>query len=71
MKIGERGQITIPKRLREKYGLLPNMECEFRPEKNGIIIIKKSSKTSPVEQTFGILKKNEITDNYVEEIRGR
>jgi len=27
MKIGERGQVTIPKTLREKYGLLPNIEA--------------------------------------------
>jgi AbrB family looped-hinge helix DNA binding protein len=29
MKIGERGQITIPKKLREKYGFFPNIEVEF------------------------------------------
>jgi len=26
MKIGERGQVTIPKMLKEKYGLLPNID---------------------------------------------
>ncbi|MGB0679771.1 MAG: AbrB/MazE/SpoVT family DNA-binding domain-containing protein [Polyangiales bacterium] len=29
MQVGERGQITIPKALREKYGLLPHTEVEF------------------------------------------
>jgi AbrB family looped-hinge helix DNA binding protein len=36
MKIGERGQITIPKELREKYGLFPSIEIEFVPEAGGV-----------------------------------
>ncbi len=55
MKIGERGQVTIPKHIREKYGLLPNTEVEFVPEKTGVLIVKK----------------NENTDRYLEAIRGR
>lgn len=71
MKIGERGQITIPKRLREKYGLFPNIEVEIKSDKKGIIIQKKSVKSGPVEKIYGILNKNESTDPYIEEIRGR
>jgi len=43
MKIGERGQITIPKNLREKYGFVPNIEIEFVTEETGIRIQKKAS----------------------------
>ncbi len=71
MKIGERGQVTIPKDIREQYGLLPNIEVEFIQEKYGILIVKKIRDMSPVEQVYGILKKNENTDNYIEAIRGR
>ncbi len=71
MKIGERGQVTIPKNIREKYGLMPHMEVEFVLEESGVLIKKKSLKSSPVEQVYGILKKNEHTDNYIEMIRGR
>jgi AbrB family looped-hinge helix DNA binding protein len=71
MKIGERGQVTIPKYIREKYGLLPNIEVEFIPEKTGVLIVKKNYEKSPVEKVFGILKKNENTDRYLEAIRGR
>ena len=71
MKIGERGQVTIPKDIREQYGLLPNIEVEFIQEKYGILIVKKIRDMSPVEQVYGILKKNESTDNYIEAIRGR
>ena len=71
MKIGERGQVTIPKNIRAKYGLMPFIEVEFVPEDTGVLIKKKSVQSSPVEQVYGILKKKTQTDNYIEAIRGR
>ena len=71
MKIGERGQVTIPKELREKYGLFPSIEIEFIPEIEGIRIKKKTHHISPVRQVYGILRRNAKTDEYIEEIRGR
>lgn len=71
MKIGERGQVTIPKELREKYGFSSNIEVEFVPEDTGIRIQKKTLHVSPVKKVFGILKKGGKTDEYIEEIRGR
>ena len=70
MRIGERGQVTIPKELRERYGLSPGMEVEFAPEESGIRIQKKTL-TSPVRQVYGILKRPAKTDEYMEAIRGR
>ena len=71
MKIGERGQVTIPKKIREKYGLMPHIEVEFVPEDVGVLIKKKSVHSSPVEQVYGILKKKAHTDDYIEAVRGR
>jgi AbrB family looped-hinge helix DNA binding protein len=71
MKIGERGQITIPKEIREKYGLLPNIEVEFVPEESGVLVRKRARHSSPVEQVYGILKKNTKTDDLIEALRGR
>jgi AbrB family looped-hinge helix DNA binding protein len=71
MKIGERGQITIPKNIREKYGLMPFIEVELVPEEDGVLIKKKSLHSSPVEKVYGILKKSARTDNYIEAVRGR
>ena len=31
MRVSERGQITIPKRLRERFGLNHNVEVELTP----------------------------------------
>lgn len=71
MKIGERGQITIPKKIREKYGLTPNMEISFVEEEQGVLIRKKGPDTNPVREVYGILGKNASTDLYIEDIRGR
>jgi AbrB family looped-hinge helix DNA binding protein len=71
MKIGERGQVTIPKKIREKYGLTPNMEVSFIEEEMGVLIQKKGPQTSPVRQVYGILKKNASSDEFIEDIRGR
>ena len=38
MKITEQGQITIPKELREKYGLREDVELEFIQAKGGLFI---------------------------------
>ncbi len=71
MKIGERGQVTIPKKLREKYGFSPNIEVEFVSAKRGIRIQKKTGHISPVREVYGFLTKNVKTDEYIEDIRGR
>ena len=70
MKIGERGQVTIPKQLREKYGLMPHIEVEFTADKSGVLICKKTDR-SPVDDVYGILNQKANSDSYLEEIRGR
>ncbi len=71
MKIGERGQVTIPKEIREKYGLLHQIEVDFVLQKNGVLLRKKTRHVNPVEQVYGILGKTDRTDPYIESIRGR
>jgi len=71
MKIGERGQVTIPKDVREKYGLLPNIEVEFVPKESGVLLRKRARRASPVEKVYGILNKKSTTDDIIEALRGR
>lgn len=40
MRITAKGQVTIPARLREKVGLLPNTEVEFIHDGAGLRIVK-------------------------------
>ena len=71
MKITERGQITIPKKLRDHYGLHKDVEINLVASNSGILIKKQSRTMHPVDKVFGILNKKSDTDQYIEEIRGR
>ena len=71
MKISERGQVTIPKALRKRFGLYKDIEIELIPVKEGLLIQKRSRGKHPVDLVFGILKRPSDTDRYIEEVRGR
>jgi AbrB family looped-hinge helix DNA binding protein len=43
MKVTGKGQITIPKHIREKYAITPNSEVDFVEVNNRIFLIKKKS----------------------------
>ena len=71
MKIGGRGQITIPLNLRKRFGLKPFSEVEVL-EENNQIIIRKKNQPCPLRNFSGVLKvKGKSTDKIVEELRGR
>lgn len=71
MRISERGQITIPKRLRERFGMNKDVEVEITPTEDGLLIQKRSGAQHPVERVSGILDGVGDVDHYIEEIRGR
>ena len=71
MKISERGQLTIPKPLRKRFGLQKNVEIELIPVKNGLLIQRRIHGKHPVDEVLGILNHPSDTDRYVEEVRGR
>ena len=71
MRISERGQITIPKRLRDRFGMNPDVEVEITPTEHGLLIQKRTAARHPVERVYAILGGGESTDDYIEEIRGR
>lgn len=71
MRISERGQITIPKNLRDRFGMNHNVEVELTPTRNGLLLRKRSAVEHPVESVYAILGRGGSTDDYLEEIRGR
>ncbi len=76
MKISKRGQITIPKHLRERFGMNHNVEVEINPTEQGLLIRKRTTVEHPVDRVVGILGKDALgegisVDDYIEEIRGR
>ena len=71
MRISERGQITIPKRFRDRFGMNSDVEVEITPTEHGLLIQKRTAATHPVERVSGILSGVGDVDEYIEEIRGR
>ena len=71
MRISGRGQITIPKILRDRYGMRKDVEVEVTPTEQGLLIQKRSAAKHPVERISGILDGSVDVDQYIEEIRGR
>ena len=51
MRISERGQITIPKQLRDRFGMNPDVEVEITPTEHGLLIQKRTA-SHPVERVY-------------------
>lgn len=72
MRVSERGQITIPKAMRDRFGMHHNVEVEISPTEQGLLIKKRTAAMHPVERVAGILDGAGFDiDEYIEEIRGR
>lgn len=76
MKIGERGQVTIPKNIREQFGLGPQTEVEFRVV-GGAILLKKAPRKLNLAKwkgrcgdAFAKLGYSSV-DKFMDDVRGR
>ena len=69
-RVAERGQVTIPKRLRERLGVKPGTVLEFS-EEHGRLIAVKSGGLDPVGEVLGCLGKRLNTDSVMAQLRGR
>jgi AbrB family looped-hinge helix DNA binding protein len=71
-KITSKGQITIPKRVRDKLGVQAGDGISFE-EKEGVFYIKKSIKKSPFDKWVGKLKgrQKQKTDGIISDLRGQ
>ena len=76
MKIGERGQVTIPKDIRERFGLERDTEVEFCVVK-GSILLKKTAKKLNLARWKGHCKDSfaklgySSVDKFIKDVRGR
>ena len=50
MRISERGQITIPKELRERFGLHHNVEGDISATDGGLLIRKTQDRFGSVQR---------------------
>ena len=76
MRIGERGQVTIPKDIREQFGLGPETEVEFRVI-GGSIVLKKAPKKLNLAKWKGRCGKKfaklgySSVDQFIDHVRSR
>ena len=80
MRVTSKGQVTIPKHIRQRTGILPGTDVEFA-ERNGDVLVRKAgrrrSRTSLdeefetyLEKFRGTLDLGMSTDEYMELLRG-
>jgi AbrB family looped-hinge helix DNA binding protein len=76
MKVGERGQVTIPKEIRERFALGPDTDVEFHVV-GGAIVLKKAPKKLDLRKWKGRCKSSfaelgySSVDKFVDDVRGR
>ncbi len=68
--VAERGQVTIPKALRDRMGIRPSMVLEFSV-KDGALIAVKAMRKDPVSAVLGCLKTDRSSDDWMTELRGK
>lgn len=67
--ISEKGQITIPKALRDRLGLRPGQVLEVR-EEGGRVIMAKAAARDALDDLYGSLDLGMSTDEVMDEMRG-
>jgi len=70
-KVTSKGQVTIPKKVRDRLGVHPGEDVGFE-EREGVIVITKAMTKSPFDRWVGKLAKLEgqKSDDLVRELRG-
>lgn len=71
-RLTSKGQLTVPKLIRERLGIRPGDEVEFVEGSDGYLM-KKRVKRSPFDKYVGYLKAKagEDPDQIIEALRGR
>lgn len=67
--VAERGQVTIPKSLRDKLGITPGTVLDF-DTRNGVLVARKAI-DDPVSKVYGCLGGNQNTDKLIASLRGK
>jgi AbrB family looped-hinge helix DNA binding protein len=67
--VSEKGQVTIPKALRDRLGIRAGEILEFE-EQHGLLVARKAIARDPVDEVYGILDLSGSTDDLLSELRG-
>jgi antitoxin PrlF len=69
--ISSKGQITVPKSVRDKLGLRPGTRVEFELTADGALLRKgQRGAVRAVDRVAGILSRTQSTEKLIDEMRG-
>lgn len=67
--VSEKGQVAIPKALRDRLGIRPGQVLDFG-QQDGRLVATKVRARDPVDAARGILQDDRATDDIIAELRG-
>jgi AbrB family looped-hinge helix DNA binding protein len=67
--VSEKGQVTIPKRLRDRLGLRAGAVLDFE-EADGRLVARKLPAPDVLDELVGIVRLPDGTDRFVRDLRG-
>ena len=68
--VSSKGQITLPKGVRDELGLTAGTPVEFLPQAGGVLLRKRVKGDHPVDRIAGILRLTKTVDQTLKEMRG-
>ena len=74
MRVTTKGQVTIPREIREKLGITPSVEIDFIEEKGKVYLVKSNrqgKKTDKFKRLRGISSVKMSTDEIMALTRGK
>lgn len=71
MRLTSKGQLTVPKRFRERFGLGTHTDVDVIEDGNSLRIVKRSKVATAADKVYGILGFRTSTDRLMESMRGR
>ncbi|MBI4702696.1 MAG: AbrB/MazE/SpoVT family DNA-binding domain-containing protein [Deltaproteobacteria bacterium] len=67
--VSERGQIVVPKPLRDRLGLRPGQVLDCREERGRLVAVKVTERDG-LDAVYGILRTRRRTAEIMRELRG-
>lgn len=64
-RVTSKGQIVIPKRLREKYAIAPAMTIRWIPKEEGLLMVPETD--DAIKAARGMLKGSGLLKTYLKE----
>jgi AbrB family looped-hinge helix DNA binding protein len=68
MRVTEKGQVTIPRDIREFLGVMPKSEVEFKQDHGKVYIVKSNQPAKPInkfKELRGVATANMSTDEIM------